>query len=102
MIEKVKIGCLEYDVIETDEPLIINNKCDYNGIINYENLTIKIKQGMAEKAKNLVLWHEIMHAIEKQYNLDLGDNSENIIESFANGVYQVLQSNKSLPGSDSA
>lgn len=100
MINKVKIGCLEYSVIETDEPLIINGKADYNGIVNYESLVIKIKKDMAEQAKNLVLWHEMMHAIEKQYNLELGDNAENIIESFSNGVYQLLQDNVNLPGCD--
>ena len=102
MINKVKIGCLEYTVIETDEPLIINGKADYNGIVNYETLTIKIKKDMAEQAKELVLWHEILHGIEKQYNLELGENRENIIESFANGVYQLLQNNKGLPGCDDA
>ena len=41
----------------------------------------------------MTLWHEIMHGIEDQAQLELGEERERIIEAFARGVYQVLQDN---------
>lgn len=48
--DKVKIGCFTYDVVETDEILIVNGR-ECVGMIDYDNLEIKIKKNNAVKAR---------------------------------------------------
>lgn len=98
MINKIRIGCFDYDVVETNEPLIIDGKSDYSGIVNHESNVIKVKENMAQQVKEQILWHEILHCIEAQYELNLGEDKEHIIECFAKGVYQIIRDNEELPG----
>lgn len=98
--EKVKIGCYTYTVAETDEPIIIGNRCDYAGKANYHNLTIDIKKDMAENAKEQTFWHEVVHCIANYMNLEFDeDNEEKIVDSLANGLLSVMRDNCfPLPG----
>lgn len=65
------------------------------GFISYDTHEILISEqkGIGYQKKCLVLLHEIMHGIAEAYRLDLGDNEEKIVDTFARGVYQVLQDN---------
>ncbi len=54
---------------------------------------IALAEDCSHQHQCLTLWHEIMHGIEDQAQLELGEERERIIEAFARGVYQVLQDN---------
>lgn len=54
---------------------------------------IALAEDCSHQHRCLTLWHEIMHGIENQAQLELGEQREQIIEAFARGVYQVLQDN---------
>lgn len=68
--DKVKIGCFEYDVILTDEPIIIGDNCNYNGCIDYNEQIIKIKKTMPESLQIQVL----IEYITKVLLTVVGDN----------------------------
>lgn len=89
--EKVRIGGVEFDVV-TESRLNDGEKM-LAGQIRYMDCQIAIAEESSHEYKCLSLWHEIMHGIEEQTQLDLGEDRERIIESFARGVYQVLQDN---------
>lgn len=89
--ESVRIGGVEYTVC------IVRGLNDGQrmlaGQISYNDCVIEIEANGNHQYKCLSLWHEIMHGIETQEQLDLGAEKEKIIEAFARGVYQVLQDN---------
>ena len=93
MPDKVRIGGVEYCVVEEDR--LNNGEVMLAGEIRHTACEIAIASGYAHEYQCLTLWHEILHGIEMQMQLDLGDKREQIIEAFSHGVYQVLQDNES-------
>lgn len=101
---KIRIGCYDYEVIETDKPLIVNGR-ECSGRINYETHTIEIsiKGEKSEQSKEQTLWHEIVHGIFNYRNFDPVEskNLESIVEEIALGVYGICKNNGPLPGQKS-
>lgn len=97
--DKITIGCFEYRVVETDDPIIINGN-DCKGGIDYLQQTIKIKKsGISEQQKELTFWHEVVHGIFNYRTLDPEKNSEeSITEELARGLYGIMKANGLLPG----
>lgn len=89
--ESIRIGGVEYEVIA--EPRLNDGERMLAGQIRHMDCQICVNAESSHEYKCLSLWHEIMHGIEEQAQLDLGENRERIIEAFARGVYQVLQDN---------
>lgn len=89
--EKIRIGGVEFDVVV--EPRLNDGQRMLAGQIRYMECQIAIAEESSHEYRCLSLWHEIMHGIEDQAQLDLGEQKERIIEAFARGVYQVLQDN---------
>lgn len=89
--EKIRIGGIEFDVSEETR---LNDGCRMlSGEIRHVDCQIRINPDGAHEYKCVTLWHEILHGIEMQNQLELGEDRERIIEAFARGVYQVLQDN---------
>ena len=89
----IRINGIEYTVEEVDH---LNNGVNLAyGYINHETHQILISEekNIGHQKKCLVLLHEIMHGIAEAHHLDLGDNEEKIVDTFARGIYQVLQDN---------
>lgn len=66
-----------------------------HGIVNYCNCTISIDPDSQDHQKKCItLWHEILHVLLHNAQIDLPeDEEERIIIALSNGVYQVLQDN---------
>lgn len=89
--ESVRIDGVEYAVVS--EHRLNDGEKLLAGQIRYMDCQIALAEDSSHEYRCLSLWHEIMHAIEQKAQLDLGENTEKIIEAFARGVYQVLQDN---------
>lgn len=89
--ERVRIGGVEFDV-RTESGLNDGQRL-LAGQIRHMDCQIAIAEESSHEYKCLTLWHEIMHGIEEQAQLELGEQRERVIEAFARGVYQVLQDN---------
>ena len=88
MVQSVKIGPFEYAVQLIQDLKRGNRKLD--GHISHNETTIKLEAVMSPQAQTQVLWHEILHGIAMQSNLDL---SEQEVDVLSFGVYQVLKDN---------
>ena len=89
--EKIRIGGVEFAVVV--EPRLNDGQRMLAGQIRHMECQIAIAEESSHEYRCLSMWHEIMHGIEAQAQLDLGDQQEKVIEAFARGVYQVLQDN---------
>jgi len=96
--DKVIIGCHEYQVIETDVPLVLNGH-ECSGTIDYANQVIKISANAGEQAKEQIFWHEVVHGLVHYRNVDLKNaDEETIVEEIATGLYGMMKANGLLPG----
>lgn len=92
--EKVKIGCLEYTIVITDEPIIINNECHYSGYIDYVEQVIKIKKSINEDLQKQIFLHEILHGIINYFELEVKKkHEERIIDCLSKGLLSVFNDN---------
>ena len=89
--ESVRINGVEFAVVK--EHRLNDGERMLAGQIRYAQCQIAIMEEASYEYQCLSLWHEIFHGIEEQAQLNLGEDRERIIESFARGVYQVLQDN---------
>jgi len=74
---RLKVGGLYYDIVVTDEPLILDNvRC--KGLINHEHQTINLAGDsvQSEQGREQTLMHELVHAFTHSRNLDWGDKNE--------------------------
>lgn len=85
---KLRIGAITYDVTES-----VMQDC---GCIDYEKQTILIRKGLAADARNVTLWHEILHGI--LYNMGQVNHDETIVDGLAHGIVQALNDNPHLRG----
>ena len=89
--EKIRIGGVEFEIVK--ENRLNDGQRMLAGQFRPMDCQISIATDAAYQYQCLSLWHEIMHGIEDQHQLELGEDRERIIEAFAKGVYQVLQDN---------
>lgn len=93
MIKNVRIGIYTYEVIETDKPILIENRL-CSAQIDYEKLEILIDSASPEQKKKQSLWHEIVHGIVREWDIDLdNDTEEQKVERLSIGILQVLKDN---------
>ncbi len=66
-----------------------------HGLANFCTCSIAIDPDSQEhQMKCITLWHEILHVILHNAQIDLPeDEEERIVTALSNGVYQVLQDN---------
>lgn len=100
--DKIRIGCYDYEVTETDEVLLVDNrKCQ--GKIDYNAHQIKISSDemFSEQSKEQTLWHEIVHGIINYRNVAYGkSDEETFVDELATGLYLLCKSNGRLPGQE--
>lgn len=94
--ETIRVGGVDYTVICT--PGLNNGTEVCYGHIDYEKALIEFNESINtnEQFKGQVLWHEILHGIANHANhanLEFKDDEEQIIDTLAKGIYQVLQDN---------
>lgn len=91
---KIKIGGLDYDVIEEPNLCAEDGTRRLNGHIVYDRCQIKIDNGLNPQAKNITMWHEIIHGILTHAGVK--DHDETHIEVLSYGLDQVLRDNPYL------
>jgi hypothetical protein len=89
--ETIRIGGIDYDIKKVQN--LNNREKLLRGNITYADSTIRISASDGHQYQCVTLWHEMLHAISAHANLNLGKNEEQIIDTFAYGIYQVLQDN---------
>ena len=96
---QITIGCFDYEIQETDEPIIVDNKV-CKGSISYVNHLILIKKsGISEQQKEQTFWHEVVHGIIDYREIDPQKaDPETLVEELALGLYGVMKQNGILPG----
>lgn len=99
---KVHIGCYDYEIAETDEILLVDNK-KCSGKIDYHAHQIKISNDemFSKQSKEQTLWHEIIHGIINYRNVAYGSADEEVfVDELATGLYLLCKSNGKLPGQE--
>lgn len=102
MIDKIKIGCLDYEVKKTNEILVVDNRV-CKGRISFEKQIIELSDDevQSEQGRELTFWHEVVHGIVRERGLEWGANDEFYTEELARGIYALMKDNKfPLPGQE--
>ena len=98
MIDKVKIDQVVYDVAETDEPILVNNRV-CAGEIYYRMNTITLAKSAGLAQKDVTLMHEIVHGIiyermlEKYIN---ADDMDDFLDEMGKSILQLIRDNPEL------
>ena len=88
----VRISGIDYQ-IELLQHLNDGEKVLY-GRAEYDQSSIKLNTSNQEHQFMCVtLWHEILHVICSQADINLGEEEEQVVDKIAYGIYQVLQDN---------
>ena len=90
MIDKIKIGYADYDVVDT-------KKKNLDGEFAHRDKELRISPKLKKEEKINTLIHEVLHGIWYQWGLNesvSGKNSEEIaVNALANGLTQVIRDN---------
>ena len=91
MIDKIKIGWKEYDVvkIEPDIKLSYSEETCY-GEIDYNKEIIRLNNNFNINQQKCTLIHEVLHGIEDVFDIELGEEK---VTRLANALYTVLKDN---------
>ena len=90
---KVRIGPIDYDLVEVDRLLDSGGTSKLSGHIKYTQTSVEIEVGLSEQAKVQTIWHEIIHGILTQSGLNEQSNDERLVEILANGVMSAVRDN---------
>lgn len=94
MIEKIRIGCLEYTIKLVDK-LVDDEDQPIYGQVAYDACEIRIWKELDPQSKQATLWHEIIHAILVNAGY-VGEHDEQMVSAIAHGIYDVLIDNIDL------
>ena len=95
-MRKIKIGAIDFEIIEEQEQFVDNNTA-LDGLISYDKAQIKVWTGCSSDYANQTLCHEIVHGIIRQFNVPIPeDQNEQITEALGKGLHQVLKDNKNI------
>lgn len=91
--KSVRINGVDYDV--QFEPRLNDGSSILLGQVDICNCAIRLNPDTQNHQKNCItLWHEILHALCYNADLELPDEQEErIVSALAKGIYQVLQDN---------
>ena len=92
---KLKVGNFIYDVEVTNEPILYEGML-CNGICDSENQLIQLSSDLSEQNKERVFLHELLHSIQFDRSIDLGEECEYIIDEFTKGLHAVINDNMGI------
>lgn len=92
--EKIIISGIEYEVIKTEGPLVVDGYQVY-GMIDYNNRKIKLDTKIQdEQGVKSTFIHEVLHGIVFDRQIDWKNyGEETIIEQLSRGLYSILKDN---------
>jgi predicted Zn-dependent protease with MMP-like domain len=97
MIDKVKIGPIEYTVIVEKDLHYFDDedkRVPLYGHILSDLCQIKIESEIGESTARVTLVHEILHGIF--FNADADEHDEHLIKVLSSGIVSVLRDNPAL------
>lgn len=90
----IKIGGLDYELIEEYNLCAEDGTKRLNGHIIYDKCQIKVDQNLNQQVKAVTVWHEVLHGILTQAGVE--EHDEKLIEILSYGIVQVLRDNPEL------
>lgn len=91
-MKKIKIGAITYE-LEYVQNLKNDKGTDLFGQILYDDQIIQISTGLKPDREFTVLWHEVVHGICDQFQLDL---TESQVATMAVVIVEILKNNPNL------
>ncbi len=91
MIKKIKLGYGTYKVKQKKNVKLQGS--EMRGRIDFKKDKIEINKSYSKKQKKVTLLHEIFHAIEEHFGLEL---TEQEIEGLCNGFADIIHQNPKL------
>ena len=89
-IAVVKVGPYYYQV----EPLAPAQTEALEGMTDFKRTTIYVDVSLPSERQEVVLWHELLHALCDLTGLGLGhDVEERVVDALAPALFQVLEEN---------
>lgn len=97
IVKNLRIGSVDYDVILTDENIVLNGRA-CKGMIDYEFHQIRINNKIQDlQGQEQTFLHELIHGVVRERNLDLANNDEEtIVDEIATGLHQVIRDNPDI------
>jgi Zn-dependent peptidase ImmA (M78 family) len=87
---KITFATPDHEALETSEGRGLDGLASQaQGII-----VVNCNEKYTEEYQKLVLLHEIIHTICTAHGTDLGENTEDVIDSLAFGIIQAVNQNK--------
>jgi hypothetical protein len=96
---KVRIGSMDYEVLLTDETLVLNGS-ECFGTIDYNKHLIKINNYLQDiQGNEQTFLHEVVHGIIRERHLDIkNSDEETIVDEIATGLHQLIKDNSFILG----
>jgi len=91
-VKSVRIGHIDYKIVEM-EKLAANENYGLYLAVDQE---IHLCKNMTPPRRAEVLLHEIFHGIADHQNLELKDDEERVVRSFALGLSAVIRQNPAV------
>ena len=91
MLNKVKIGWKEYDVVS--KPSALNSGEELMGQIDFDRQIITLRDSNTKEQNESTLIHEILHGIGNMYGINL---DEETVTRLADAIYTIVKDNPSL------
>ena len=91
--KSVKIGGIVYDIVEVERLLDADNHDKLDGQIKYNKSEISIEKNMSDQIKISTLWHEVIHGILMQADVEV---EEKLITILGFAICGFVQDNKEL------
>lgn len=96
MPEKVRIGSMDYDVIKTDNVILLDGVQCY-GMIDYISHRIEIDEtAQDEQGMEVTFLHELIHGILISRGMDKESADEKLVNELARGFHQVIRDNHNI------
>lgn len=94
-MNKIKIGCLTYDVLDWDKKEAEESRC--YGMHSSRLQRIKVDSSASKERKKEVFLHEVLHAVWNQWiPSDEKSDEEKIVSQLAMGLTTVFKDNPEL------
>ena len=89
----IKIMGIVYDIKEVEKLLDDDGIKKLNGTIRYNTTEILIDKGLSEQLKIITLWHEVIHGLLTQAEVD---HKENIVSVLGYGICGFINENPDI------
>lgn len=95
ILDKIRIGSVDYDIKQTDNNVVVDGRTCY-GAIRYSDHVIELDGKLCDRQRmELTLLHEMFHGILHERAIQV-ENEEELVEGLARGMHQILRDNSEM------